>query len=239
MSSSGIDPVQKFDLNRAAEYQTQSRIALAGYEACHELTACILAAALGAGSTARILIAGAGGGGQEIFVCGQLEPGWRFMAVDPSQAMMDLTIARLRQTELRDRTEIHVGSVGDLPADRRFDAATLMGVLHHLPGDDAKRAVLESIATRLKPGAPFILAGNRYAYASKPLLLAAWAERWRMMGATPVEVKAKLGTILHGADPPHSEEAVLALLGETGFEEPVPFFSSLFWCAWLTRRVGE
>ena len=34
----------KFDTSRAAEYETQSRIALAGYDACHELAACLLAA---------------------------------------------------------------------------------------------------------------------------------------------------------------------------------------------------
>ena len=50
-----------------------------------------------------------------------------------------------------------------------------------------------------------------------------------MQGATPDEVKAKLGKILQGADPPHSEDAVAALLGDAGFEPPMRFFSSLFW----------
>jgi tRNA (cmo5U34)-methyltransferase len=53
--------------------------------------------------------------------------------------------------------------------------------------------------------------------AVQPLLMAAWSERWRMQGATPDEVKAKLDKILQGADPPHSEEAVAALLAEAGF----------------------
>ena len=63
-----IDAAQKFDSNRAAEYETQSRIALAGYEACHELAACMLVSVLGSGAPAKILVAGAGGGGQEIVV---------------------------------------------------------------------------------------------------------------------------------------------------------------------------
>jgi hypothetical protein len=37
------DSAKKFDPARAAEYAQQSRIALAGYEACHELTARLLA----------------------------------------------------------------------------------------------------------------------------------------------------------------------------------------------------
>ena len=56
-----------------------------------------------------------------------------------------------------------------------------------------------------------------------------------MQGATPDEVKAKLGKILQGGDPPHSEDAVAALLGDAGFEPPMRFFSSLFWGAWITR----
>ena len=236
MDSSTSDAARKFDPARAGEYAKQSRIALAGYDACHDLTACMLAAALGPGGKAQILVAGAGGGAQEIVAAGALELGWRFTAVDPSPAMMELAVARLEQAGLLTRTEVRTGYVDDLPLERRYDAATLIGVIHHLPGDEAKRAVLGSLAARLKPGAPLILAGNCQAYASQPLLLAAWGERWRMHGATPNEVAVKLGKILQGADPPHSEEAVISLLTQEGFERPTRFFSSLFWTAWLTRR---
>lgn len=227
----------KFDAARAGEYEQQSRIALAGYDACHELSACMLAASLGAGSSADILVVGAGGTAQEILVAGALEPNWRFVAVDPSQSMLDLAVERVALRRFAHRVTPHLGYVDDLPRDARFDAATLIGVLHHLPGDEAKRAILASIAARLKPGAPFILAGNHYAYASEPLLLKAWGERWRMNGASADEVKAKLGRILQGADPPHGEEAVAALLRDAGFTAPKRFFSSLFWGAWLTQKA--
>lgn len=240
MSARPPDPAQKFDPARAGEYEQQSRIALAGYDACHELAACMLAATLGSGGAAQILVAGAGGGAQEIVTAGALEPGWRFTAVDPSRPMMDVAVAKLEQRGLLARTELYLGYVDELPPERRFDAATLIGVLHHLPGDDAKRAILRALAARLKPGAPLILACNRHAYASQPLLLAAWGERWRMQGATADEVKAKLGKILQGADPPQSDAAVAALLAQAGFAPPVGFFSSLFWGAWLARRApGE
>jgi tRNA (cmo5U34)-methyltransferase len=67
-----------------------------------------------------------------------------------------------------------LGRIEDLPDGPIFDAATLIGVLHHLPGDEAKQGILQAIAIRLEPGAPFILAGNHYAYASEPLMLNAW-----------------------------------------------------------------
>lgn len=227
----------KFDGSRAEEYERQSRIALAGYEACHELAACLLAASLGTGRSARILVAGAGGTGNEMTTAGALEPGWQFVAVDPAPAMLDLAMARVARAGLTERTRAVSGTVADLPSDEMFDAATLIGVLHHLPGDGDKRSILANIAAHLPAGAPFILACNHYRYATQPLLLAAWGERWRMQGATTDEVQAKLGRILHGADPPDSEEAVADLLAEAGFELPLRFFSSLFWGAWITRRV--
>ncbi|HEV2571904.1 MAG TPA: class I SAM-dependent methyltransferase [Beijerinckiaceae bacterium] len=230
------DAAAKFDPARAAEYEKQSRIALAGYEACHDLAACLLAASLGAGSTATILVAGAGGTANEIVVAGRLEPNWSFVAVDPSHPMLDLAISRIEAAGLTDRTEVVVGAVADLPSDRQFDAATLIGVLHHLPGREAKQAILRDIAIRLKPGAPFILAGNHYAYASQPLMMAAWAQRWRMNGASTEEIESKLGKILQGADPPASEQVVADLLAEAGFDKPLRFFSSLFWGAWITKR---
>lgn len=226
----------KFDPSRAAEYEKQSRIALAGYDACHELAACMLSASLGSGSSATILVAGAGGTGNEIVISGNLEPDWTFVAVDPSQPMLDLAMTKIAEAGLAERTDAILGNVDNLPLDRKFDAATLMGVLHHLPGHEAKAAILGDIALRLKPGAPLILAGNYRAYASQPLMMAAWGERWRMNGATQDEIKAKLGKILQGADPPHSEEAVVQLLADAGFQPPQRFFSSLFWGAWITWR---
>ncbi len=228
---------KKFDPARAGEYEQQSRIALAGYEACHELTACMLAAALGSGGTANILVVGAGGTAQEILTAARLEPDWQFTAVDPSQPMLDLAVSKLQESGLAARTHVHLGTVDDLAPDERFDAATLIGVLHHLPGDEAKQAILRSIAARLKPNAPFVLASNCYAYASQPLLLTAWGERWRMNGASPDEIQSKLAKILQGADPPHSEAAVALLLKNAGFEPPLRFFSSLFWGAWLSLRA--
>ena len=226
----------KFDSDRAAEYERQSRIALAGYEACHELAACLLAAALGEDRPRHVLVVGAGGTAQEIQTLGRLQSDWRFTAVDPSPPMLEQALQRLQRTGLDVRTQAVFGEVQDLPADLRFDAATLVGVLHHLPGKNAKREILRGISSRLPPGAPFILAGNAWSYASRPLLLKAWAHRWRMFGANEAEVQAKLSKILEGADPPTSETDALALLEEAGFRGAERFFSSLFWTGWIAFK---
>lgn len=237
MPSTPTQSADKFDTSRANEYARQSRIALAGYDACHDLAACMLAATLGPLRGAKVLVVGAGGTAQEIIAMAALEPDWRFTAVDPSAPMLEAATQQLQANDLLGRTDVHLGHVEDLPAQASFDAATLIGVLHHLNGDDAKRQILRSVQARLKPGAPLIVAGNHYAYASQPLLLQACGQRWRQQGASAEEVRAKLGKILQGADPPHSEAAVQALLHEAGFGEATRFFSSLFWGAWLACKT--
>lgn len=229
------DSVAKFDGSRAAEYETQSRIALAGYDACHELSACLLSAHLGAGAR-TVLVAGAGGTGQEILTTARLEPQWFFVAADPSPPMLDLAMERVDGAGLSHRVERFAGKVEALPRARWFDAATLIGVLHHIPDPQDKAALLRSLADRLPPHAPLVVACNRCPYETQPLFLQAWARRWRMAGASESEIGAKLGKILQGAVPPASEAEVESMLAKAGFVRPLRFFSSLFWSAWIVFR---
>jgi tRNA (cmo5U34)-methyltransferase len=171
----------------------QSRIELAGNDACQDLVACMLVASLGNMGSAKILVVGAGCTAQEIIAMARLEPGWRFNAVDPSGPMLETAKHQLAVNNVLERTDVHLGHVEDLAADESCDAATLIGVLHHLDGDDAKGEILRSIRARLLSGAALIVAGNQYAYTSQPLLLVAWVQRWRQHGASPDEVKVKLG----------------------------------------------
>jgi tRNA (cmo5U34)-methyltransferase len=108
----------------------------------------------------------------------------------------------------------------------------MIGVLHHLPGDEAKHAILAQIAMRLKPDAPLVVAGNYRPYASQPLLMAAWANRWRMNGAKPEELQSKMNKILQGAEPPRSEDDVFALLVDAGFEAPALLFQLVLGPGW-------
>jgi hypothetical protein len=53
------------------------------------------------------------------------------------------------------------------------------------------------------------------AYASQPLLLAAWGQRWRQHGASADEVKVKLGKILQGAEAMASD--TLSVVADRGY----------------------
>ena len=234
MTNSPGGSAAKFDANRAADYDRQSRIALAGYAAMHELAACCLSAALGAGSERRLLVVGVGTG-QDVVVIAALEPRWRFTAVDPSPAMIGQAEVRLAALGLLDRTTLHGGTVDGLPATL-YDGATMIGVLHHVRGDVAKLQLLRGIAARLKPGAPFVLGGNVGVYADDRLLCEAWRARWRQHGAAD-EGEARFKRITADVDPPRSEAAQAELLATAGFGAPKRFFGSLFWGGWIVTKA--
>lgn len=233
-----MEAEKKFGADRAAEYAQQSAIALAGYEACHELTACLLSAVLGQSTHAKVLVVGGGGTGMEIITAGKLEENWEFMAVDPSEPMLDIARTNISKNGFLDRTSFHHGYVDDLDLNA-FDAAIMFGVIHHVAGSEEKRALLSSIGQRLRPGSPFIMSGNRYRYSDKPTFLKAWKNRWRLAGASFESATEKLNTILKGADPPASEEEVEQFLTDSGFTDHSKFFSSLFWSSWLTFKTEK
>ena len=165
----------KFDSDRAGEYAVQSRIALAGYTPVTNSRPACSPRVLVRGGAARVLVAGVGG----------------------TARMLELARRSLSDSAMEDRADLRLGAVDDLPKDPRFDAATLIGVLHHLPGREAKLAILNALISRLAPGAPMmILAGNRHAYASRPLFLAAWRERWRMNGAADRSARSSIAASL-------------------------------------------
>lgn len=227
----------KFDPARAQEYAEQARIGLAGYDACHELSACILSAARSGRQGQRVLVVGAGGTAGEITTTARLEPSWSFVAVDPSEPMLALAQSQVDDAGLGERVAFVCDEVAALPPEPTFDAALMIGVLHHIPESRDKARLLGDVACRLAPGGSLVLASNYRAYDSEPLLQAAWANRWRLHGASEDEVRAKLGRIKTGAVPPESEDAVVAILVEAGFTVPERFFSSLFWGAWHARRA--
>lgn len=224
-----------FDHAHAREYERKSRIALAGYDAFHELTACILKAAVGEVDDARVLVVGAGTG-KEIVTTLRVAPAWRFLAVDPSEPMLDVARDNVATAGAADRVSFQCGTIADVGTDDRYDAATLIGVLHHVPGAESKVATLRGIADRLHDDAPLVLASHHGRFSEQPLLLDAWMERSRLHGASSEQVAAMREKLRVSLDAPASEEVVTELLGAAGFGRPLRYFTSLFWGAWVAWK---
>src|SRR5258708_4869778 len=143
-----------FNAARAKGYDTQIEQMIPGYILMHRLTAIYLGTEIP--ETASVLMVGAGTGA-EVIECGIRHPGWTITAVDPSPEMVTLGRKKTDAKGLSDRVHWHGISLKKLQTEGPFDAATLLLVLHFLPDDGGKEALLEHIAERLKPGAPLVL----------------------------------------------------------------------------------
>lgn len=199
-----------------------------GFATLHRMIAQLLAECVG--DAGRVLVLGAGGG-MELDSFTTAQPGWRFVGVDPSAAMLDQ--ARQRLGERVSQVEFREGYIADAPAGP-FDAATCLLTLHLLPDDGTKLEALRAIHARLAPGAPFVVVDNcidvnapdverqmrRYAgYAVESGMDAAQMEKWKDVA------KNVLGMVA-----PAREEALLA---EAGFRGIELFYAGLTWRGWI------
>lgn len=101
----------------------------------------------------QVLVLGAGGG-LELKMFAEAQPGWGFVGVDPSAAMLDL--ARMTLGDLETRATLRHGFIETAP-EGPFDAAACILTLHFIEREDRLRTLRE-IWRRLKPGAPLAVA---------------------------------------------------------------------------------
>lgn len=124
------------------------------YDDLHRMAAVLLAEHIGAGDTrGDILVLGAGGG-NELCALAAAQPFWRFVGVDPSAEMLDL--ARSKISAFTDRITLIKGKIDSAPLGP-FDGATCLLTLHFLPMPE-RLATLQSLRSRLKPGAALVVA---------------------------------------------------------------------------------
>jgi tRNA (cmo5U34)-methyltransferase len=72
---------------------------------------------------AHILCVGAGTGAEVLYLARRF-PAWRFTAVEPSTAMLDLFRRRAEEQGIASRCVFHPGYLDSLPSADAFDAAT-------------------------------------------------------------------------------------------------------------------
>lgn len=222
-----------FDDERAAAYDAHIRRLAPGYDALHAMVVSLLSTLLD--EDAHVLVVGAGTGA-EIRRLGRAHPGWHFTAVDPSPAMLDRCRGHLADTAVAPRVEYVCERVEHLDDGAPFDAATSIFVAHFIADPEAKRAFFESIADRLKPQAPFVLA-DLYRVtprAAFDALIAAWHDAFVRHGASEAEADRAFARVDRTIS--FVEEPVLdRITRDAGFDGLNCFFQALLWGAWWTR----
>ena len=142
-----------FDSNppvATSEYDQLAQMALPGYDAMHTMALSFLRSHLP--EKADLLIVGAGSG-MELVKFGKGNPQWQMLGVDPSSNMLAIAQQKIAQHGLSERVKLFQGYTHSLHATPVYDAATCILVMHFVPDDGSKLALLQSIAQRLKSSA--------------------------------------------------------------------------------------
>jgi tRNA (cmo5U34)-methyltransferase len=180
------------------------------------------------------------GTGAELAYLAQKFPQWRFTAVEPSAAMLEVCRARAEREGFADRCSFHEGYVDDLPSEPMFDAATCFLVSQFILDRAARMQFFRSLAQRLRPGG--ILASSDLASPVNSqgefTLLPSWLTLMAGSGVTSEHLArmraayAKDVAIL----PPAS---VAEIIQAGGFAQPTIFFQAGMIHAWFSRRQDD
>ena len=223
-----------FDSEYGARYEKLAHQLIPGYAQLFPTIVALLDGRVA--DDARVLVVGCGTG-IEMATLGKAMPNWQLTGVDPSSQMLELAREKLASEGLASRYELHHGYAEDLPLDPAFDAATLINVLHFLPDDGAKLALLQSVAVRLRPGALFVLFDLHGDPSSMEfeILLNAWKAFMLIRGMSQEERSVFVRRLDEGM---HyvPESRILDLLAEAGFKDVTRFCSAFLYGGWVVGR---
>jgi tRNA (cmo5U34)-methyltransferase len=185
---------------------------------------------------ARVLMVGVGTG-PELLALAAAHPGWRFTALDPAEAMLDVCRRRAEAAGVADRCNFHCGYLATLPDAPAFDAATALTVSHFFHDAAARVGFFQEIAARLAPGGLLVnsdLAGDRAA-PEHPERVAQWAAL--LQAHLPTQVAEGMVGALATAVNLQPPEVVATMLMRAGFARPVQFYQVVLLHAWWARRA--
>lgn len=177
----------------------------------------------------HVLVLGAGGG-LELKVFAERQPGWRFLGIDPSAEMLKLAESTLGS--LASRVELLEGYIDDAP-NTRFDGATCLLTLHFLSVEQ-RLHTLKQLRQRLKPGAPLVVAHHSFPQnePEKSRWLSRYAAFAVLSGIPEAHAKTAIDAI-NAKLPLISPEQEVALLHEAGFSSVELFYAAFTFKGWV------
>lgn len=224
-------PASFADKENAAAYDDRFAKMAPMRDALHLVAGAVLA---DLPENAHILCVGAGTGA-ELLAFARRFPQWRFTAVDPAAAMLEICEKKAVEAGIRDRCEFHAGYLDSLPREG-FHAATSIPVSQFILDWDARRGFFEEIAGRLLPGGLLVSADLSADLASEEYQteLEVWLNIFRYTGMAP-EIVGRLREA-YGRDVAVSRrEDIQALIASAGFEQPVHFLQTSLIHAWFAK----
>ncbi|WP_257385970.1 class I SAM-dependent methyltransferase [Tahibacter caeni] len=201
-----------------------------GFSALQQMATLLLAETVP--DSGRVLVLGAGGG-LELKVFAEAQPGWRFVGVDPSAEMLKLAQATLGP--LASRVQFHEGYVDTAPSGP-FDGAACLLTLHFLEAGERLRTLTE-LRRRLKPGASLVVAHHSFPQAAGEKVR--WLERYAAFAAASGIPAANARNAIDaiGAKlPVLSPDDDVALLGAAGFDRIELFYAGFTFKGWIVRN---
>lgn len=222
-----------FDKEQAASYDTRFAKLWPMRDLLHFLS---LSALQHLPEDAHILSVGAGTGA-DIFGLAKQFPGWRFTAVEPAPAMLDICRQRAGEAGIASRCEFHEGYLDTLPAGERFHAATSILVSQFILPPADRTAFFRGIAERLLPGGILINAdlSSDMNAPSWESIFGLWMRLIDSTGMPPekiAEIRAAYGRDV-AISPPAEIESIIH---SAEFTPPVQFFQSVLIRGWQAAR---
>lgn len=191
---------------------------------------------------AHILCVGAGTGEDILGLAGE-NPGWRFTAVDPSVAMLEMCKDKLQKEGIASRCIFHADYLESLPEKVRFNGATSFLVSHFFTDPDKRRALFQGIGSRLVRGGLLVTADFSADITDPDFgsLLELWLSMMRYANLADDEIEGMRLSLSssNGAEisllPPLKIEEII---NSVGFSRPNLFFKSALIHAWYSRYTN-
>jgi tRNA (cmo5U34)-methyltransferase len=211
-----------FDREMAESYDTRNSSLAPISENMHFLVRLVLE---DLPKDASILCVGVGTGA-EILSLARDNPGWRFVAVDPSAEMLEVCRKKLIEEELLDRCDLIHGYVTDSPSGPGFHAALSILVAHFVPREE-RAQFYRDIHDRLMPGGRFISTEICFDLDSPefPDMLRNW-KRIQIRAGASRESLEKLPDMLRNTLCVLGPEETMQALESTGFNSTLQFFQA-------------